>query len=68
LSISWTDSDDESEGEITNKVTAFTGKYETSSDTSDEDLTVEEMVEAYRLLLTKWKETCILGEKNRRKP
>jgi hypothetical protein len=53
LSISWIDSDDESEGEIANNVRAFTGKYETSSDTNDEDLTVEEMVKAYRLLLTK---------------
>jgi hypothetical protein len=42
--ITWSDSDEESEGETTNKVMTFTGKYETNSESSDEDIFDEELV------------------------
>lgn len=37
--ITWYESDDESEEETANKVMAFTGKYESEEDPSDEDMT-----------------------------
>lgn len=42
LLITW--SDDESEGEIANKMMAFTGKYDSCSESSDEDISVEGLV------------------------
>lgn len=50
LSITWCDSDDESEGEISNKLMAFTRKYESDSESSDQDISEEELVATYRLL------------------
>jgi hypothetical protein len=47
------DSDEENEGETTNK--SFTRKYETSSDTSDEDLSDEDLTEAHKDLVVMWK-------------
>lgn len=44
MSITWSDFDDESEGEITIKVMAFTGKYESCNESSDEDISEEELL------------------------
>ncbi|MCH93674.1 hypothetical protein A2U01_0014626 [Trifolium medium] len=46
MTASWSDSDEE-EGEIANKVRAFSGKFDTNS-TSGEDLIEEELVETYK--------------------
>lgn len=46
MSISWSDSDDESEKETTNRVMYFTKKYEFGSESSDEDIYDKELVEA----------------------
>lgn len=55
--ITWTDSKDESEGEIDNKLMAFTRKYDSYNESSDEEMLAEELAETYRDLLTEWKET-----------
>lgn len=60
MRITLSESNDESEGETTNKVMAFPEKYE--SDSSDEEMTIEELVETFRLLHTKWKEACTIFE------
>jgi hypothetical protein len=52
--------------ETTNNVIAFTGKYETSSNTINEDLIDEELAEPYRMLVTKWEEACILVDKHKK--
>lgn len=42
MSITLSNQDDESEEETTNKMVAFTGKYEFGSESSDEEITDEE--------------------------
>jgi hypothetical protein len=66
MSITWSDSDEKNKGETTNKVIAFTDKYETSSNTSNEDLIDEELAEPYRILVTKWEEACILVDRHKK--
>lgn len=41
----------------------FIRKYESGSDSSDEDITYEELAATYKLLYTKWEEPFISGEK-----
>lgn len=66
LFLIWSKSDDESEDEIANKVMAFTRKYDFCSEASDEDMSVEELAEIYRELLTKWKESYMREEKQKK--
>lgn len=54
MPITWFDSEDESEGEISNKVMDFT-----------EDVLEEELDYTYRLFLTQWKEACLREEKQK---
>lgn len=66
LLIPWYDSDDESEGEITNSVMAFTVKYDSYSESSDEDILEEGIDETYRLQLTQWKEYFLREDKRKK--
>lgn len=66
MSITWYDSDDESEEETSNKVMDFTGKYESGSESSDEEITDEELTDTYKLLYSQWKEACMVGEKQKK--
>lgn len=43
FSITWSNSDDESEGQITNKVMAFIEKYDSCSESNDEDISTEQL-------------------------
>ncbi|MCH89303.1 gag-pol polyprotein [Trifolium medium] len=52
IMITWSDSNEDEE-ETTNRVRAFTRKYETDN-SSDEDLAEEELAETYRMMATKW--------------
>lgn len=52
FSITWSDSDDENEGETTNKVMSFTKKYDYGSESSNEEITIEELAKTYILFLT----------------
>lgn len=62
-SITWFESNDESEEETTKKIMAFTRKYESEEDYSDEEMTGEELTARFRLLHNKWEEACLNGEK-----
>lgn len=53
----------DSDRETANSVIAFTGKLESESVFSDEDMTDEDLVATYRLVYTKWEKACIIGEK-----
>lgn len=46
-------SDDESEGQTTKKVMAFTRKYESGSESSNEEIIDEELAETYKPLYNK---------------
>lgn len=59
LFVAWPESDDESKGEGSNKVKDFTGKYDSSSESDEEVLTEGKLAESFRILLTKWKESCL---------
>lgn len=48
LSITWSKSDDKSKREIANKVMTFTGKYESCSEASDEE--ISKLAKSYREL------------------
>lgn len=61
MSTIWFDSEYESEEETTNRVIAFTEKYESGSESSDKELDA-----TYKLLYIKWKEACMVGEKQRK--
>ena len=66
MSSNWSNFEDESEEEITNRVMTFTIKYEFDSESSDEDISDQELTETYKLLYTKWKESCMVGEKQKK--
>ena len=66
LSNTWFESDDESGREIVDKVLAFTVSYDYYSESSDEEMSVEELAETYRELLTEWKEYCLRKEKQKK--
>lgn len=59
LSIIWFDSYNESEGENSQNVIAYSGEYEAESEFNDEDMTNEELTANYRFFLTKWEEACM---------
>lgn len=50
LFITWSNSNDESEGETTNRLMVFTRKYEPEGESSDEDMSDEKLFVTYRLL------------------
>lgn len=59
MSITWSDSDNECDGENVNKVIAYICKCNTEGESSDEDLTSEEIDDSFKLLITKWEEACM---------
>ncbi|XP_057432426.1 uncharacterized protein LOC130725194 [Lotus japonicus] len=60
--VTWPDEDNEDEEELSaNRVNAFSGTVD-GSESSDEEMTDEELEETYRLLHTKWEEACKLLE------
>lgn len=59
LYITWSNSDNESEGEYVNIVMAYSRKYKAKSESSNEDMMNEELASTYRLLLNKWEEACM---------
>lgn len=58
MSITLSESDDENEEETTNKMMAFTRKYDYGSDSSDKDISKEELAEIYILSLTQWRKSA----------
>ncbi|PNX91142.1 hypothetical protein L195_g047271, partial [Trifolium pratense] len=60
MEITLSDSENENEEEAANK--AFTRKYETSSNASEEDSLYEDLAEAHKHLTTKWEKYCLLVE------
>lgn len=66
MTITWSEFDDESEEESANKVIAFTRKYESGEESSDEDMSEEKLVATFRFLHAKWKEACITTEKQKK--
>lgn len=63
-------SDEETEGEskdeTTNRVISFMGKFKFDDGASNEDISYEELAEAYKLLYIKWKEACIYGQQKKK--
>jgi hypothetical protein len=55
MTITLFDFEEENEEETTNK--AVSGLFETTSDSSSEDLLDEELAEAYKHLTSKWKQS-----------
>lgn len=66
MSITQSDFDDKSEEKTDNKLITFTEKYEFGSESSDEEITDEELVERYKHLYSQWKESCMVGEKQKK--
>lgn len=48
-------------------MTIFTRKYEFDSESSDEDISDEELAETCKLLYIKWEEACMVGQEKKRK-
>lgn len=65
MTITWSESDNESEGETDNNVMTFTRKYEYEEDSCDEDMTKKELIAKLRLLYTKWDEACSIVKKHK---
>lgn len=68
MSTAWFDKDSEDEGEeeTTNSAMAFTGKCEFDSESSDEDIFDEEIVETCKRLYIKREESCMVREKHKK--
>lgn len=66
MSFTWPKYDDESEGEVDDKVLVFIGKYDSCSESSEEEMLVEELVETYREILIEWKESWLREEKQKK--
>src|ERR1044072_9939488 len=49
-----------------NRVTALTVSCSAEDESSDEEMTDEELAETYKLMYTKWKELCIVCEKQKK--
>lgn len=62
MSITWSESDDE----LDNKQMAFTRKYDSYSESSDEKMSTKEFVETYREILTEWKKYCLREKKQKK--
>ena len=65
--VTWSDddTDDESEDVTTNVVKALAVKNNVECDSSDEEMTDKELTETYKLMYTKWKERCVVCEKQK---
>ena len=65
--VTWSDddSDDDSEDVTANVVMALTVKNDVESDSSYEEMSEEELAETYKLMYTKWKELCVICEKQK---
>jgi hypothetical protein len=59
-SITWSDEDSEEdkEGESTTKFTAFIGRFKSGDDSSDEEITFEELFDSYRKLCVESEGIC----------
>src|SRR4051812_35927638 len=68
LSVSWSDEDSESdfEEESSKHVTALTGVYNSGEDSSEDELSFEELATSYRKLCIRSAEVCQQGEKQRK--
>src|ERR1044072_1625594 len=62
--VTW--SNDESEDVTANVVKALAVRNTVECDSSDEEMTDEELAETYKLMYTKWKELCIVCEKQKK--
>lgn len=56
--VTWSDSDDESERETTNRVMDFNGKHVPECESSDDNVYDKELASTYKLIYTKWEEAC----------
>ena len=63
--VTWSDDDsnDDSEDLTANVVMALTVKNGVEGDSSDEEMSEEELAETYKLMYIKWKELCVICEK-----
>lgn len=59
LSITWSKYDNDSNEENASKVMLYIGKKDDEGESSDEDLSDEEITTFFMLLITKWEEACI---------
>jgi len=68
MSSTWYDEyfEGECEDEKTNLVMDFTGKCESCNESSDEDISDEELAETYKLLYIKWEEVCMFRDKQKK--
>src|SRR3954467_15056421 len=68
LSVSWSDEDSESdfEEESAKHVTALTGIYNSDEDSSEDELSFEELAASYRKLCIRSAEVCQQGEKQKK--
>src|SRR3954464_7201440 len=68
LSVSWSDEDSESdfEEESAKHVTALTGVYNSDEDSSEDELSFEELATSYRKLCIRSAEVCQQGEKQKK--
>ncbi|MCI65307.1 hypothetical protein A2U01_0086565, partial [Trifolium medium] len=57
------DSERECDDKTAKRVMAFMGKYDSDSESSDEDVSDGDIAETYKLLYTKWVEACNVVEK-----
>ena len=66
--VTWSDddSDEEDEDVTANIVKALIVKASVESDSSDDEMLEEELAETYKLMFNKWKELCIVCEKQKK--
>lgn len=60
------DCKDGSDEYISSRVMAFNGKYESSSEYNDEDISDKGLSETYKLLYIKWEDAYMVGEKQKK--
>src|ERR1044072_3569550 len=66
--VTWSDddSDDDSEDVTANVVMALTAKNCVGAGSSDEEMSEEKLAETYKLMYTKWKELCVICDKQKK--
>src|ERR1044072_6501380 len=66
--VTWSDDDseDDSEDVTANVVKALTVRADVEEDSSDEEMNDEELADTYKLMYTKWKELCVICEKQKK--
>ena len=66
--VTWSDddSDDGSEDVTANVVKVLTVRNNVEYDSSDEEMTDEELTETYKLMYTKMKELCVVCERQKK--